>query len=92
MTASNAVLAQLVTRIEALSIENLKLRTFILSLPEAEIEGFSWQGLLDETETVGGIVPDVHALADEAREQIHESDDPNPALETFLTTLSTLTL
>ncbi len=92
MTASNAVLAQLVTRIEALSIENLKLRTFILSLPEADIEGFSWQDLLSETEIVGGTESDLHSLSDEVREQIHESDDPNPALEDFLKALSTLTL
>jgi hypothetical protein len=92
MTASNAVLAQLVTRIESLSIENLKMRTFILSLPEAETDGFSWQDLLSENEPFGGIGPDVHSLADEVREQIHESDDPSLALETFLQALSTLTL
>jgi hypothetical protein len=92
MTTSSAALAQLVTRIESLSIENLKMRTFILSLPEADTEGFSWRGSVEEIEIAGGTLPDLHSLADEVREQIHESVDPNPAIETFLKALSTLTL
>jgi hypothetical protein len=92
MTVSKALLAQLVTRIEALSIENLKLRVIVLSSQEAELEGFSWHDLVEETAIGGDTEWDLHSLSDEVREQIHESDDPSPALETFLTTLSTLTL
>jgi len=92
MTASDAVLAQLVTRIEAITIENLKMKTFILSLPEAEIEGFSWQGSVEGISLVGDTETDLRSLSDEVREQIHESDDPSPSIEAFLTALSTLTL
>ncbi len=92
MTASSAVLAQLVTRIESLCIENLKLKAFILSLPEAEDEGFSWQDQVEGILLTGDTEMDLHSLADEAREQIHESPDSSPALEDFLTGTSTLTL
>jgi hypothetical protein len=36
MTVSNAILAQLVTQIEELAIENVRLKKIIFSSPEAE--------------------------------------------------------
>jgi hypothetical protein len=75
---------RLISILEDYGVENLKLKTFIRSLPMAEQPGFSLDDLLNKTELCADSERDLRARYDAARVHLQRACDYQSALKQVL--------